>query len=181
MTLIPSWEPCFTGDGKDDWSHNNVPKDTNINAICSLMLKCDQLYCAFLPSVPLCPVPPGLPETWFWVCSCFPVKLLIVPILLLDSELSGHSKFRLITKKCWGPGKSVLEIFYRTLILGVCLPLVYLMSTAYKMQKIYIYNPTKFWNHCIKVFLINFGDLILIIHIELPSLTSLFLPITNSL
>lgn len=74
----------------------------------------------YWPVCPFAPHLPGLPQiallcTYFWVCSSFLVKILIAPLLFLESELSGHSKSRLQIKKRLGPGKFVPEMFYNVL------------------------------------------------------------------
>lgn len=94
----------------------DAPKDTN-TTISRHVLRCERLYCPLPKGIPLCLWPPcsawGSPAfTCLGICFCFPVTLLIVPLVLLDSELFGHSKSRLITKQCLGKGKLMSGIFH---------------------------------------------------------------------
>lgn len=106
---------------------------------------------------------PALPDTALLFpasgfATVFPAKLLRVFLLLLDSELFGHSKLRLITKQCEGTGKPVPGILHTFSQIR----LMYLSSHLYPFknaknkqtnkQKLSVSYSIKSQTKCMKVF-----------------------------
>lgn len=139
---------------------------------------------ALLTSVPLCSTPP-------WSASDSPALHLFLGLLQFSGEnidssplipgewIIGHSKSRLITKKRLGPGKFVPEIFYNVLSKVIKSNQKTNKQKTFKTLKYPTQQKVELTTE--KYSLFNVGDFTLIIHIELPYLTSLFLPVTNSL